>query len=750
MTRKEKLLAFLEEAAQAPLLSEELAVLLGVAPSDRPEMERLLDELVAEGLVIRTRRKRYGAAVNMGCVKGRFIGNERGFGFVETEGEERDVFIPAGSAGGAVHNDTVLAKIVVKETEDRRCEGEVVRVLKRGAEAIAGVFEKNGSFGFVVPDEKKIPVDIFIPADQINGAQNDDRVVVKITRWESNKRNPEGMVAEVLGSKHDVGTDILSIIRGHGLREVFPKKVEDAARSVPPEVEERELNARLDLRRWNTITIDGDDAKDLDDAVSVTKLKNGNYKLGVHIADVGHYVRRGSALDKEAFARGTSVYLVDRVIPMLPKELSNGICSLNPQVDRLALSVVMEIDHSGVVVKHKIAESVIRSKARMTYHDVTAILEGDSGLARKYAKLVRPLRLMNELKDILHKKRAGRGSIDFDFPETKILLNDKGKPVEVKKYETGVSNQIIEEFMLVCNETVAEHMFRKNMPFVYRVHEVPSEDKIREFVAFINPFGYSIKHTQNKVHPKEFQKLLGQIRGKKEERIISTVMLRSLMKARYSEENLGHFGLAAKYYCHFTSPIRRYPDLTIHRIIKDSLNGRKIDYDELKHFVHRAAEQSSDREIAAMEAERDTDDLKMAEYMAERIGERYEGIISSVTSFGMFVELENTIEGLVRMADLDDDYYIFDEKNHCLIGEHKKHVYHIGDTVMVQVARADTASRQIDFVLCTEGEEKKSLSHVSVKKRSSKSRREAEQRLLKKNPKKTPSYQKRKRKKRTK
>lgn len=741
MTQKEKVLRFLEEKAPVPLLLDELAAVLDVPASDREKLESILMQLTEEGLVIRTKKKRYGAAVKMGYVKGRYVGNERGFGFIEQENAE-DIFIPPDHSADALHGDLVLAKITFCAEKAKRQEGIVISVLERSQAVLVGSFEKGESGGYVILDDKRIPVDIFIPQTSVNGAKDGDKVIVKIVRWDRRKRNPEGTISEILGNRLDIGVDILSIIRQHAIPEHFPASVQQAALQASAIAVEKELEGRADFREHMIFTVDGDDAKDLDDAVEISKLPNGNYRLGVHIADVGHYVARGSILDQEAYKRGTSVYLVDRVIPMLPVELSNGICSLSEGTDRLTLSVLMEIEPNGKVLDHEILKSVIRSKARMTYHDVTEILEGNPELSDRYAFLKESLFLMKELKDILYQKRMARGGIQFDFPEPKIILDAQGKPTDITKYEITESNHIIEEFMLVCNETVAEALFFRDTPFIYRVHEVPAKEKIDDFAEFAASFGYSMKRKNSKVHPKEFQKLLVQIQGTREERIISTVMLRSLMKARYSAENLGHFGLAAKYYCHFTSPIRRYPDLAIHRIIGDLLAGRKTNREELERFVFRAAEQSSEREICAMEAERDGNELKMAEYMLERIGEVYDGIVSSVTSFGMFVELSNTVEGLIRMTDLDDDYYWYDEKNHCLVGEHTNKIYRIGDEVTVQVARADVESRQVDFILYREDtdifhfQKRAADSHFSKKKKKSagkkKDEKQAKKRYMKK------------------
>ncbi len=698
----------MREDAYKPLLIDELMNVLDVPAEDIPEFQKMIDELEAEGKIIKTKKKRYGVPERMGLIAGRFQGNERGFGFLIPDYEDMsDIFIASEDSKGAMHNDRVLARVIKPGVEGKRAEGEIKRVVKRSNTSLVGIFESNKNFGFVVPDNRKIYQDIFVSKDDFHGAKTGDKVVVEITRWPKARRNPEAKVIDVLGHKDDPGTDIVSIIKQFHLNESFPTKVLDQAEQIPNIAQEEEIQRRRDLRGLNIVTIDGADAKDLDDAISIDKLSNGHYKLGVHIADVSHYVTENSPLDKEAFSRATSVYLVDRVIPMLPRKLSNGICSLNPKVDRLTLSVSMEIDKNGQVVEYDIFESVIKTKDRMTYSDVTSILvDKDEKLIERYKELVPDFELMKELSLLLKSKRRERGSIDFDFPEAKVILDEQGKPIEVKKYSITISNKIIEEFMLVCNETVAEHMFWLNAPFVYRVHEEPDAEKLENFNTLIYNLGYHLKGL-NKVHPKDLQQLLDQIKGSKEERIISTVMLRSLMKAKYSHENLGHFGLAAKYYCHFTSPIRRYPDLTIHRIIKENINTGISEEREifLKKFVQEAAKQSSDQEITAQEAERETKDLKKAEFMKDKVGEKYEGVISSVTSFGMFVELENTIEGLVRISDLVDDYYIYDDRHYRLIGENTKKIYKIGDEVVIKVVRADVATRQIDFALVEEKEE---------------------------------------------
>ena len=541
--------------------------------------------------------------------------------------------------------------------------------------------------------------DIFISKKDRNSAEDGDVVVVKITKWPERNRKPEGVITEILGKKGDRGIDILTIIKKNGLPEEFPKKVLNYAEGISEEIDPEEYKGRRDLRGLKMVTIDGEDAKDLDDAVSIEKLPNGNFKLGVHIADVTHYVKENSPLDKEALKRATSVYLIDRVIPMLPRKLSNGICSLNPRVDRLTLTCFMEINHSGKIVNHEITESVIKTNERMTYTDVTKILKDhDEELIKKYDYLYEDFKMMEELCKILRAKREKRGAIDFEIAEAKIVLNELGKPIEIKPYDREIANRMIEEFMLAANETVAEHMFWTHVPFVYRIHEAPDEEKLAKFKEFIYNLGYNV-HWTEEIRPKSFQEILEKVKGKNEETVVSTLLLRSMMQARYAPECAGHFGLAAQYYCHFTSPIRRYPDLQIHRIIKEQLHG-EIDekrFNKLKNIVGFAAKQSSEMERKAQDAEREVDDLKKAEYMLDRIGEQFNGIISSVTSFGVFVELPSTIEGLVHITDLDDDYYIYDEAHLSLIGERTKKVYKLGDEVKVECIHVDMANREIFF-----------------------------------------------------
>lgn len=716
--RKERILGFMREDAYKPLLFGELLTVLDVPKADVQLFKNVMDELEAEGKIFKTHKDRYGVPERMNLIVGRLQGNERGYGFVIPDEEDvKDVFISADSLNGAMHNDRVIARINKKLIGDKRAEGEIIRIVERTNKTIVGTFESSKYFGFVVPDDRRISADIFIPKDEVNGAKSGQKVVAEILLWPGKRRNAEGKVVEIIGDRDEPGADILSIIKLHNLSEEFPESVVIQAESIGQTVTEEMCKGRRDLRGLRMVTIDGEDAKDLDDAVSIERLPNGNYKLGVHIADVSHYVTEDSPLDREALKRGTSVYLVDRVIPMLPRALSNGICSLNPQIDRLSFTVMMEIDSTGKVVDHEIFESVINTNERMTYTNVYKILvEKDKELTERYDYLVEDFRTMEELAMILRSKRIQRGAIDFDFEEAKILLDDKGKPVEIKRYEITIANKVIEEFMLACNETVAEHFFWANVPFVYRVHEDPDTDKIENFSEFVHNLGYSLKGI-NKIHPKALQDLLAKVKNTREERIISTVMLRSLQKAKYTQLNQGHFGLAAKYYSHFTSPIRRYPDLIIHRIMKEYLTG-KIDAKregELIDSLPDIARLCSQRERVAEEAERDTEDLKKVEYMKKYEGQVFEGIISNVTSFGMFIELDNTIEGLVRMSNMEDDYYVFNEKQYCLMGERTRKVYRIGDVIKVILARADVAARKIEFsIVQHEGNGEKVNGEVEV------------------------------------
>ena len=703
MVSKERILEFMREKAYNPLLDSELASEFNLKTEEIGVFYSILDDMEKRGEIIKTKKGRYAAPERMNLIVGKLQVHAKGFGFILSELEGySDVFVASTDLGGAMHGDRVVGRIVRKSADGKKSEGEIIRIIDRANEEIVGTFESSKNFGFVVPDEKRINMDIYIPKTELNGAKDGYKVIAKITRWPEPRRNPEGTIIEVLGHKDDVGTDIISIIKKHKLPEGFPKKVEDAAAVIPEEIPAEEIARRRDLRNEKIVTIDGADAKDLDDAVAVKKLDNGNYLLSVHIADVTHYVKEMGPLDKEALKRGTSVYLVDRVIPMLPKKLSNGVCSLNPKVDRLTLSVDMEIDKKGKVLRHDIYESVIKTTERMTYTDVSDILEKDDAVLKKrYEHLLEDFTRMEELALKLRRKRQDRGSIDFDLDESKIILDESGRPIEIKKAERRIANNIIEEFMLICNETVAEHFHWADIPFVYRIHEDPDMEKIEAFNKFIHNFGYHLKGISNEVHPSALQDLIKKVEGRKEEKIINTLMLRALKKAKYAPENSGHFGLAATNYCHFTSPIRRYPDLQIRRIIKETLQGKLTGkrIKKLKDIVAKASEISSERERLAMEAERETDDLKKTEYMTYHLGEEFEGIISSVVSFGMFVELDNTIEGLVRISSLVDDYYIYDAENYLFRGERTKKTFKIGDAVRVKVIKADVSQKEIDFML---------------------------------------------------
>ena len=697
---KDTLLEFMREEAYRPMDIQELVSVFDINPDEYRAFKKTLKTMEKEGLIFRTKKDKFALPERLGLITGKLQAHAKGFGFLipEIEGE-KDVFIPSSFINGAMNGDRILVQITREDKNGKKREGEVIQILERANTKIIGVYEDSKNFGFVIAEDTRINQDIFISKKDRNGAKDGDVVVVEITKWPEKRRSPEGVVKEVLGQKGDKGLDILTIIKKYGLPEEFPPKVQAFASGIDEEIPLKEYKRRKDLRDVRMVTIDGEDAKDLDDAVSIERLDNGRYRLGVHIADVSHYVREKNPLDKEALKRGTSVYLIDRVIPMLPKKLSNGICSLNPKVDRLTLSCIMDIDSSGKVLDHEIVESVIRTNERMTYTDVTKILkDNDPELSKRYDYLLDDFKAMEELCNILYKKRTKRGAIDFEFEESKIILNEFGKPIDIKPYEREIANRIIEEFMLVCNETVAEHMFWSHLPFVYRIHEDPDEEKLEKFREFIYNLGYIVKWN-GEVKPRNLQEILEKVRGKKEETVVSTLLLRSMMRAKYSPECVGHFGLAAKYYCHFTSPIRRYPDLQIHRIIKEFING-KIDDDRSKKLtalVDYAARQSSETENIATEAEREVDDLKKAEYMLDRIGEEFEGIVSSVTSFGMFVELPNTIEGLIHITALDDDYYIYDENHLCLMGERTKKIYRLGDFVKVRCSKVDIPNREIYF-----------------------------------------------------
>ena len=630
---------------------------------------------------------------------GKFTANARGFGFVETEELETDIFIGEMDVKGAMHGDTVEVRVRTFRG-GKRPEGVIVKILERGITEVVGTFQRRKNFGFVVCDNQKILQDIYIPLGEINGASDGQKVVAEITSYAERGKKPEGKIKEVLGFLEIPGTDILCIAKEYQLPLGFTEKQLNQADRVAKPVSEADMYGRMDLRDTVMVTIDGEDAKDLDDAVSMEKVGD-LYRLGVHIADVANYVQESSALDKEALKRGTSVYLVDRVIPMLPKALSNGICSLNAGEDRLALSCIMDVDDKGNVVNHTIAETVIHVNKRMTYTSVQKILDDDAAECETHKELVPMLKMMAQVANILREKRTRRGSIDFDFPETKIKLNALGKAVEILPYERTAATKLIEDFMLLANETVAEHFFWQELPFVYRTHEKPDPEKMTKLGIFIRNFGYYFKAGNGEVHPKELQKLLDKISGTKEEALLSRLTLRSMQRAAYTTECSGHFGLAAKYYCHFTSPIRRYPDLQIHRIIKDSIRGR-LNERKISHYgkiLPEVALQSSKLERRAEEAERETVKMKKAEYMKEHLGEIFEGVISGVTNYGIYVELDNTVEGMVHVNSMRNDYYYFDEIHYELAGQDSGVKYKLGEHVLIQVKRVDMASKTIDFRL---------------------------------------------------
>lgn len=707
--RKERILAYMESEGYVPIKRRDMRAMLSVPQEDREKFENLINELIAEGRVFETKKGKLASPKDLQMATGTFIGHARGFGFVTPDAGGEDIFIPASETMGAMQKDRVLYKVLHKAEKGKKADGVIVRILERGQQRIVGTFEAGSKgYGFVVADDKKIAKDIFISRENTKGAVTGHKVVVEITDYGEDRRNPEGKVIEILGHINDPGVDILSVIRRYELAVEFPEEVYAEIEHLGTEVAEADKKGREDLRDLLTITIDGADAKDLDDAVSLKRLGNGNFELGVHIADVSHYVRENTALDKEAYARGTSVYLVDRVIPMLPHKLSNGICSLNPHVDRLALSCLMEVNGRGEVVSHRILESVINSDYRMTYTAVREILEdGAPALLEQYAEILPMLEDMEELRQILGEKRRKRGSVNFDLPESKIILDENGKPIDIKPYEKSIATNMIEEFMLVCNETIAENSFWQEMPFMYRSHQEPDEDKLEKMEQFLRGFGYYLRKKDGEIHPRELQKVLQKAEETDEERIITRMVLRSMMQARYTAENGGHFGLAAKYYCHFTSPIRRYPDLEIHRMIKKMLHG---ELDEKASVYYRRkmpdwAKHCSKQERVAEDAERDTDALKKVEFMEDKVGQIYEGIISGVTNWGIYVELPNTIEGMVALSQMDDDYYEFDEKKMLVFGKRTKKSYRLGDKVVVSVAKVDRMMGTIDFAFAEENED---------------------------------------------
>ena len=685
---------------------KEMAMVLQVPSRDKKDFREVLDALAREGKIsidLKGRIKPLPADVKVG----KYMATQRGFGFVRVEGEDEDIFIPGSYTKSALDGDTVQVLVKKEGGEGKRREGQVLNILERGNSVLVGTYTRSRNFGFVTPDNQKFTKDIYVAKAESKGAVTGHKVVVEITDFGDEQRKPEGRVLEILGHVNDPGVDILSVIKAYGLPEEYPDDVMKQIENIPDEVEEKEKAGRADFRDLQTVTIDGEDAKDLDDAITISKEGN-MYHLGVHIADVSQYVTEGSPLDKEALKRGTSIYLVDRVIPMIPHKLSNGICSLNQGVDRLALSCMMDINEKGEIVKHKICESVINVTRRMSYTSVHKIIEEKDEAERKeYEELIPMFELMYELADILQARREKRGSIDFDFPEAKIILDEKGKPIDVKEYERTQANRIIEEFMLAANQTVAEEYFWNELPFVYRTHETPDMEKIQNLALFIENFGYTLKIKEDEIHPKEVQKLMRSIAGKPEEGLIGRLALRSMKQARYTTECEGHFGLALKYYCHFTSPIRRYPDLQIHRIIKENIHGGMKDkrIDHYQKILPEVAEQTSALERRADDAEREVEKMKKAEYMEQFVGKDFEGTISGLTTWGMYVELPNTIEGMIRVADIPGDYYYYDEDLHRMVGEQTGKVYKMGEPLRIIVAGVDKLTRTIDFVLYQEDED---------------------------------------------
>ena len=702
--RKKILYEFINDPHYMPMKQKELAILLQVAKEDREELSRALEELLGEGKISLSKRGRYAKA-QITKVTGVFTSHAKGFGFVSAEGQEQDIFIGENDTGDAFLGDTV--EVVLKGRGGRRPEGVITKVLSHGVKEVIGTFEKSKSFGFVVPDNQRINRDIFIPLERTRGAVTGQKVAAEITDYGRGKRNPEGRITKIIGEASDPQTEVLSVVLAYGIPTEFPEKVLNQAKRVAKEVSAADREGRLDLRGEVCVTIDGEDAKDLDDAVSLRK-EGENYVLGVHIADVANYVQENSALDREALERGTSVYLSDRVIPMLPRALSNGICSLNEGEDRLALSCMMTIDEKGRITGHTLAETVICVNRRLSYTGVQKILDGDPEECEAYRELVPMLKEMASVSALLRRRRRKRGSIDFDFPETKVILDEKGYPTDIRPYERNEATRLIEDFMLAANETVAEDYYWQAQPFVYRIHEKPDAERMQKLGVFIRNFGYSLRSSGDEVHPGEIQKLLDRIAGTPEEAMLSRLTLRSMKQAKYSTDCTGHFGLAASYYCHFTSPIRRYPDLQIHRIIKENLRGR-LSAERILHYetiLPEAAKHSSEMERRAAEAERESVKLKKVEYMEGHRGEEYDGVISGVSTYGFYVELENTVEGLVHVNSLKGDFYEYDEKSGELRSARTGTSYRLGEKVRIRVKGTDRLCRTIDFELVQEEKER--------------------------------------------
>lgn len=701
--QEQKILEFMKEKDYVPMKAKEIAMLMRVPKKEYGDFLEVLGNLELKFKIQKNRKSKY-RLVEKTYYDGIYRKNQKGFGFVRLEEREDEVYIAKENSLNALNGDRVLIEIIEEENKVKSAEAKVVKILKHEKDTMVGIFQNNKNFGFVVPDDRNFGTDIFIAKKDMGKARSNHKVLVKITKYPEKGKKAEGKILEVLGNVNEAGVDMLSLIKEHNLPSTFPELVVQEAKRFENKVDKKDIPNRVDFRDKEIFTIDGEDAKDLDDAVRVEKIKNGNYRLEVHIADVSFYVRENSLLDNEALIRGTSVYMLGRVIPMLPRELSNGICSLNAGEDRFTLSCLMEIDEKGKVVASEIVKGIIKVTERMSYTDVQAILDqSNEQTIKKYKPYISHFKLMEELAQILKNKRKEQGYLNLDIPESKIDLDMDGRVTNIAKYETTFAHEIIEQFMLTANETVAEKFFWLEAPFIYRVHEDPDLEKIQELNKFLFNFGMKIKANQDNIYPKEFAKILEEVKGKEEEKVVSNLVLRTLKVARYEAQNQGHFGIASKYYCHFTSPIRRYPDLFIHRVISNYL---RENYDVSEKWVEEKrvqaeerAKQSSEREKIATKVEREAEDLKKAEYMEKRIGEEYEGIVSSVTSFGIFVELENTVEGLIRFDDLGDEYFIYDEDRKRLIGERTKQTYKIGDKVLIRVKKASKLLRQIDFEL---------------------------------------------------
>ena len=701
--KEELILKFMKTEDYVPMKAKEMALILMVPKSKYNEFVNLLNKLESEYKIVKNRKNRYRIS-ELETFDGIYRKNQKGFGFVKIENREDEIYVSKENSNNALNGDKVIVEIIEEKNKEKNAEGKILKIIKHEKDTVVGIFQDNKNFGFVVPDDKSFGTDIFISKKNFGKARNNHKVLAQITKYPEKGKKAEGKIIEVIGNVNEAGVDMLSLIKEYDLPYKFPEEVIEEAKKQGDKIDKKDIPNRVDLRDKIIFTIDGEDAKDLDDAVRVEKLENENYKLDVHIADVSYYVKQDSKLDKEAVIRGTSIYMLGRVIPMLPRELSNGICSLNAGEDRYTLSCSMEIDKKGKVISSSVYKGLIKVTERMTYTDVQKILDkSDKKVLKRYEKYIQEFENMKELATILKNRRLEQGYLNLDIPESKIVLDTDGKAIDVKKYETNFANEIIEQFMLTANETIAEKFYWLDAPFIYRVHENPDLEKITELNKFLFNFGYKIKANKDNVYPKEFSKVLEEVKGKEEERVVSNLILRTLKVARYEAENKGHFGIASKYYCHFTSPIRRYPDLFIHRIISKYIENnydiKEKEIQKLYDLAEKRADSSSEREKIATKVEREAIDIKKAEYMENKIGEVYEGIVSSVTKFGIFVELENTVEGLIRFENLGDEYFIYDENKKILIGERTNKTYKIGDKVKIKVIKANKLLRQIDFEL---------------------------------------------------